>query len=56
MLIASLIDVGATGSNAAGVAVDATLVTSVYKHGYDAGVGAVDGYQAGAGAEAAQGK
>ncbi|KAJ9110720.1 hypothetical protein QFC20_002761 [Naganishia adeliensis] len=40
-------DMGATGTNTASVALDATLVTSVMKHGYDAGTGAVEGYQSG---------
>lgn len=38
---------GATDTNTASVALDATLVTSVMKHGYDAGTGAVGGYQSG---------
>ena len=46
-LIYPLQDIGASGTNAASVALDATLVTSVLKHGYDAGTGAVEGYQTG---------
>lgn len=44
----SLKDIGASGTNTASAALDATLVTSVLKHGYDAGSGAVEGYQSGA--------
>lgn len=47
LLIYSLKDMGATDTNTASVALDATLVTSVMKHGYDAGTGAVGGYQSG---------
>lgn len=47
LLIYPLQDIGASGTNTASVALDATLVTSVLKHGYDGGTGAVEGYQSG---------
>lgn len=40
-------DVGKTANNVGAATADATLVTSAYKHGYDAGKGAVDGYKKG---------